>query len=80
MPLATVISDNYGECRRLGAAAQADGLAGLIAPSARRQPDGTTLPIFSPDAASNPIEEGNVLFTVHAGDDPATFEIVRYTA
>lgn len=48
-----LISDDYGECQKLGAAARADGLAGLIAPSARRQPDGVTVPIFLAGAASH---------------------------
>jgi hypothetical protein len=69
-----LISDDYGECQKLGSAARAEGLAGLIAPSARRQPDGVTVPILLADAASQPAEEGEVRFTVSA-IEPTTFEI-----
>jgi RES domain len=69
-----LISDDYSECQRLGAAARA--LAGLIAPSARRRPDGATVPIFRPDAASEPVAEGEVVFMISA-TGPTLFEISR---
>jgi len=69
-----LISDDYGECQKLGAAARADGLAGFIAPSARRRPDGVTVPIFLAGAASQLAEEGEIRFTVSA-TEPTTFEI-----
>lgn len=71
-----LISDDYRECQRLGAAARQEGLAGLFAPSARRRPDGTTVPIFASDAASQPAEEGDVVFTISA-TAPTIFEIAR---
>jgi RES domain len=70
-----LIFDDYRQCQELGGAARAEGLAGLIAPSARRRPDGITVPVFMANAASRPAEEGEVRFTVSA-IDPTTFDII----
>jgi hypothetical protein len=55
--------DTYDECQRLGAAAKAEGLDGLLSPSARRL-EGTTVPIFSQSSVSNPAEEREVIFVI----------------
>lgn len=59
-----LISDDYAECQRLGASARGEGLAGLIAPSARRRPDGSTVPIFISSTATQPMEEDEVVFII----------------
>lgn len=64
-------SDDHIECQKLGAAAKAEGLDALIAPSARHA-GGTTVPIFSQGAASDPRNEGDVRYTIGAD---ATFVI-----
>lgn len=69
-----LIANDYSECQKLGAAAHAEGLAGLFAPSARDRPNGATVPIFLIDAASNPQVQGDVIFIVNA-TIPTTFEI-----
>jgi hypothetical protein len=56
-------ADTYDECQRLGAAAKAEGLDGLLSPSARRR-EGTTVPIFSQSSVSNPTEEREIIFVI----------------
>ncbi len=66
---------DYAECQRLGAAAKAEGLAGLHAPSARR-PDGATVPILVPDSVSQPRQEREVVYLIDptaSGGPTATF-------
>ena len=69
-----LIYDEYTECQKLGAAAHAEGLGALLAPSARHRPDGVTVPIFLIDAAADPKIEGDVVSIVSA-TEPTTFDI-----
>jgi hypothetical protein len=66
-----LIADDYAQCQALGAAARAEGLDCLVAPSARDRPRGTTMPIFQASAVSAGRQEGNVIFTVSAGGHTA---------
>jgi len=59
---------DYTACQRLGAAAKAEGLAGLLAPSARHA-NGTTVPILTPGAVSQPRQEREVVYLI----DPTAF-------
>lgn len=69
-----LISDDYTECQKLGAAAHAENLGALFAPSARHRADGVTVPVFLIDAADDPKIEGEVVFIVSA-TEPTTFDI-----
>ena len=59
-----LIADDHTKCQELGAAARADGLYCLIAPSARDRPRGVTVPVFERDAVSQGRQEGEVVFTI----------------
>ena len=67
--------DDYGFCNRLGKEAVAEGLDGLLAPSARRA-GGTNLPVFRRRAIDNPGD----LTTVAATYDPATGAVALVSA
>lgn len=62
-----LIADDHAQCQGLGAAARAEGLDCLVAPSARDRPRGTTMPIFQASAVSEGQQEGIVIFTISAG-------------
>lgn len=66
---------DYGFCNRLGKEAAAEGLDGLLAPSARRA-SGTNLPVFRRRAIGNPGD----LTTVAATYDPATGAVALTSA
>jgi len=57
-----LISDDHALCRELGARARAEGLACLIAPSARDRPKGVTVPIFREGVVSEGRADGEVTF------------------
>lgn len=57
-----LIADDHTQCRTLGAQARTEGLACLVAPSARHRPRGVTLPIFLQTAISNGQIDGEVKF------------------
>jgi hypothetical protein len=67
-----LIGDDHAKCQSLGAAARAEGLSCLIAPSARDRPKGVTVPIFEATSVSEGRQDGMVVFTVRAGQ-PTTF-------
>jgi hypothetical protein len=73
-----LVAEDHARCQRLGAEAKIEGLAALVAPSARH-PGGSTSPIFSEAAASQPLQEAEVHVTVDPaapGGPAATFTIV----
>ena len=55
-----LIADDHTQCRTLGAQARAEGLACLIAPSARHRPKGVTVPVFLQAAVSDGQIDGEV--------------------
>jgi|SRR5215472_1376412 len=57
-----LISDDHALCRELGGRARAEGLACLIAPSARDRPKGVTVPIFVEGVVSQGRSDGEVTF------------------
>lgn len=57
-----LISDDHSLCRQLGARARVEGLACLIAPSARDRPRGVMVPIFIEGAVSQGRADGEVTF------------------
>jgi len=61
-----LIDDDHTQCWALGAAARADRLVCLIAPSARDRPRGTTVPIFLAGAVSQGRYDGEVIFSIPA--------------
>ena len=65
-------ASTYDECQKLGAAAKAEGLDGLLSPSARRS-GGTTVPIFSQASVSQPAEEREVIFAIEPNGSRAAF-------
>ena len=67
--------NDYGFCNKLGKEAAADGLDGLLAPSARRN-GGTNLPVFRRRAIGNPGD----LSTVAATYDPETGAVTLISA
>lgn len=70
-------ADNYAECQLLGATAKTEGLAGFLAPSARRR-DGTTVPILVPGSVSQPRQEREIIYLIDptaSGGPIATFTI-----
>jgi hypothetical protein len=62
----------YGTCNAIAAEARAEGLDGLLAPSAR-QPNGTCLPVFTRGTLSNPILGVWVTFTHDAASGTVVF-------
>lgn len=58
----------YDTCNAIAAEARAEGLYGLLAPSAR-QPDGSCLPVFTRVALSDPVLGAWVTFTHDAAID-----------
>lgn len=71
----TLTHDDYGFCNQLGKEAVAEGLDGLLAPSARRA-GGTNLPVFRRGAIDNPGD----LSTVAATYNPATCTVTLVSA
>lgn len=67
-----LIDNNHAQCQALGAAARAEGLHGLVAPSARHRPKGVTVPMFVRASVSAERQEGEVVFTINAGG-PVSF-------
>lgn len=62
-----LIEEAHAHCQELGAQARNEGLACLVAPSARHRPKGTTIPIFLDAAVSAGRSDGEVTFAITAG-------------